>query len=82
MPRRSLPDFEFGMDPMIHTKTDHFLDKSKNSYDSEVSLKVYVFIKYIGEYCNDAHPIRMVSVVVLFRIRMDLMKYIFHFNSN
>ena len=35
---------------MLHTKSDHFLDKSKRSYDSgDNSLKIYVFIKYIGE---------------------------------
>ena len=35
---------------MLHTKSDHFLDKSKRSYDNgDNSLKIYVFIKYIGE---------------------------------
>ena len=60
--KSSRPDLgEFGLDPMIHLKSDHFLDKSKTSYDpdSTESLKIYVFVKYIGEGIADSEILQL-----------------------
>ena len=60
--RSSRPELgEFGLDPMIHLKSDHFLDKSKTSYDpdSTDSLKIYVFVKYIGQGIADSEILQL-----------------------
>ena len=60
--KSSRPDLgEFGLDPMIHLKSDHFLDKSKTSYDpdSTESLKIYVFVKYIGQGIADSEILQL-----------------------
>ena len=46
---------------MVHLKSDHFLDKSKTSYDPESSdsLKVYVFVKYIGQGIADSEILQL-----------------------
>ena len=61
--RSSRPDLGkfHGLDPMVHLKSDHFLDKSKTSYDPESSdsLKVYVFVKYIGQGIADSEILQL-----------------------
>ena len=60
--RSSRPELgEFGLDPMIHLKSDHFLDKSKTSYDPDNtdSLKIYVFVKYIGQGIADSEILQL-----------------------
>ena len=46
---------------MIHLKSDHFLDKSKTSYDPDNtdSLKIYVFVKYIGQGIADSEILQL-----------------------